>query len=186
MKILVVKTSSLGDIIHTLPAVRDAAKIIPSAHIDWVVEEAFQEIPEWHLNVCQVIPVAWRRWRRNWRQCRCEFGRFKRSIQQEHYDKVIDAQGLIKSGMISLLARGERIGLTWSSLTEPLARLCYQKAVRVNLSQPAVYRMRSIFAKSLGYSLDNLPLDYGLQELCVLQGLKKPYVFFCARHNMVQ
>jgi heptosyltransferase-1 len=178
MKILVVKTSSLGDIIHTLPAVRDAARAVPSLTVDWVVEEAFKEIPKWHLNVHQVIPVAWRRWRKNWREFKSEFGEFKRFLQQEHYDKIIDAQGLIKSGIIALLAKGERIGLSWSSLTEPLARPFYHKAVHVDLSKLAVTRMRSIFAQSLGYSFETLPLHYGLQGLPEPKGLQKPYVFF--------
>ena len=178
MKLLVVKTSSLGDIIHTLPAVRDAAKAIPSLTIDWVTEQAFSEIPTWHLNVRRVIPVAWRRWRRHWRECTLEIGGFKRALQQEKYDKIIDAQGLIKSGLITFLAKGTRVGLDWSSLTEPLARIFYHQVVHVNVSELAITRMRHIFSKSLGYSLQSLPLDYGLKKFEQPYPLKQPYVFF--------
>ena len=178
MKILVVKTSSLGDIIHTLPAVRDAARIMPSLTIDWVVEEAFAEIPTWHLNVHRVIPVAVRRWRKHWRECKLEFSAFKRALQQEKYDLIIDAQGLIKSGLIAFLAKGERIGLDCASLTESFARIFYNKVVHVDLSALAITRMRSIFAQSLDYSFESLPLDYGLKKFDEPVGLKKPYVFF--------
>lgn len=178
MKILIVKTSSLGDIVHTLPAVRDAAKIIPSLTVDWVVEEAFVEIPAWHVNVRRVIPVALRRWRKHWHECKLEFGAFKHELQLEKYDMIIDAQGLIKSGIITLLAKGKRIGLGWSSLTEPLARIFYNKVVHIDLSQLAITRMRGIFAQSLGYSFESLPLDYGLKKFDEPAHLKKPYVFF--------
>jgi heptosyltransferase-1 len=178
MKILVVKTSSLGDVIHTLPAARDAARVIPSLTIDWVVEEAFAQIPSWHLNVNRVIPVAWRRWRKDWHALKSEFGRFKRALRENRYDKIIDAQGLLKSAIITRLAKGERVGLNWSSLTEPAARIFYNKVVKVDLSELAVDRMRSIFAQSLEYSFESLPLDYGLKKFAEPKDLKKPYVFF--------
>jgi lipopolysaccharide heptosyltransferase I len=178
MKILVVKTSSLGDIIHTLPAVRDAANRISDLTIDWVVEEAFAEIPGWHHNVNCVIPVAWRRWRKDWHAFRSQFNTFRRALRKKRYDKIIDAQGLFKSAVIARLARGERIGLSFSSLTEPLARIFYNNVVKVNLSGLAVDRMRSIFAQSLGYTYESLPLDYGLKPFQVPENLKMPYVFF--------
>src|SRR5579863_2027617 len=65
MRVLVVKTSSLGDVIHTLPALTDAAKAIPNLSFDWVVEQPFAEIPGWHSKVKKIIPLAWRRWRKN-------------------------------------------------------------------------------------------------------------------------
>ena len=79
MRVLVVKMSSLGDVIHTLPAITDAARALPHCRFDWVVEEAFAEIPGWHPAVDRVIPIALRRWRKHplrdftgaeWRQCR--------------------------------------------------------------------------------------------------------------------
>jgi heptosyltransferase-1 len=65
MKVLIVKTSSLGDVLHTLPALTDAALALPGIRFDWVVEEAFAEIPAWHPAVDRVIPVALRRWRKH-------------------------------------------------------------------------------------------------------------------------
>ena len=95
MRVLIIKTSSLGDIIHTLPALTDAVEKIPGIRFDWAVEEAFSEIPAWHPAVDKIIPVAIRRWRKHpidslfgseWKQC-------KRELRKGHYDAVIDAQG---------------------------------------------------------------------------------------------
>lgn len=85
--------------LHTLPALTDAMHAIPGIKFDWVVEEGFAQIPSWHPAVDRVIPVAIRRWRKNWfgantRQERCDF---KREVQRRSYDAVIDAQGLIKA-----------------------------------------------------------------------------------------
>ncbi|MDN5971139.1 MAG: lipopolysaccharide heptosyltransferase 1, partial [Enterobacterales bacterium] len=93
MHVLIVKTSSMGDVLHTLPALTDAMHAIPGIKFDWVVEEGFAQIPSWHPAVDRVIPVAIRRWRKNWfgantRQERCDF---KREVQRRTYDAVIDA-----------------------------------------------------------------------------------------------
>jgi heptosyltransferase-1 len=108
VRVLIVKVSSLGDIIHTLPAITDARRARPDIVFDWVVEENFVEVPSWHPAVDRVIPVAFRRWRKKpFRSLGdIEFKKFKDDIKREHYDLVIDAQGLIKSGFISRLSRG--------------------------------------------------------------------------------
>ncbi|MFL2875223.1 MAG: glycosyltransferase family 9 protein, partial [Pseudohongiellaceae bacterium] len=123
MRVLIVKVSSLGDIIHTLPAVTDAYRAHPNLSFDWVVEENFTEVPSWHPAVNNVIPIAIRRWRHNLLNTYLnrEFGTFKRKLQGVHYDLVIDAQGLIKSGLISRLSRGLTVGLSNSTIREPLA-----------------------------------------------------------------
>ena len=88
MRVLIVKVSSLGDVIHTLPAVTDAYRAKRGLTFDWVVEEGFTEIPRWHPAVDKVIPVAFRRWRKNlfktWRSG--EFSSFKKNLQEHHYD----------------------------------------------------------------------------------------------------
>ena len=95
MRVLVIKTSSMGDVIHTLPALTDAASAIPTIRFDWVVEENFAEIPRWHDRVDQVIPVSIRRWRKNLfsTQTRREIKAFCKTLQATHYDLIIDAQG---------------------------------------------------------------------------------------------
>ena len=105
MKALVIKTSSMGDVIHTLPALTDASEAIDGIRFDWVVEEGFSEIPAWHPAVDRVIPVAIRRWRKHplitWRNG--EWRKFRETVDQTNYDIVIDAQGLLKSAWLTPL-----------------------------------------------------------------------------------
>ncbi len=164
MHILIVKTSSLGDIIHTLPAVSDAVRAIPGLKIDWVVEEAFAEIPTWHPAVNRVITVAIRRWRKHWWRNLAggEVRRFRQQLKQTPYDLVIDAQGLVKSAFISRQARGPIAGLASNSIREPAASWFYHQRHEVPKADHAVQRVRQLFAKSLGYGFDANALDYGI------------------------
>jgi len=164
MRVLIVKVSSLGDVIHALPAVTDAYKAKRGLRFDWVVEEAFAEIPAWHPAVDKVIPVAFRRWRKNmyqtWRSG--EFSDFKKNLQEKHYDLVIDAQGLIKSGIISRISRGLTVGLSNRTIREPMATLFYNVVYTVPWQQHAVDRVRDLFSRIFNYSFDSKTCDYGL------------------------
>lgn len=164
MRVLVIKTTSLGDVIHTLPAITDAAKAIPGIRFDWVVEEGFAEIPAWHPAVDRVIPVAVRRWRKNlWQTLRSgEWRDFKRRIGETQYDLVIDAQGLLKSAWLSRYARGTVVGLDKESAREPMASRFYAKKISVPWGQHAVERTRQLFAQALGYQVPEGLGDYGL------------------------
>ncbi|WP_246540204.1 lipopolysaccharide heptosyltransferase I [sulfur-oxidizing endosymbiont of Gigantopelta aegis] len=165
-KVLIIKTSSLGDVIHTLPALSDAVARLGEVQFDWVVEENFAEIPAWHPAVNKVIPVAIRRWRKQIFKTLFsgEWQSFKVDLQVERYDVVIDAQGLIKSALITRMAKGKRYGLDKSSAREPLAAKLYQYPQAIDKDQHAVERVRQLFAQSLGYSLDGLTLQYGISE----------------------
>jgi heptosyltransferase-1 len=164
MKVLIVKTSSLGDVVHTLPALTDAMQAIPGIRFDWIVEEAFAEIPTWHPAVNKVIPVALRRWRRHpLKALRSgEWHAFRRQLQAARYNRIIDAQGLLKSAVLSVMAYGMRCGLSWASLREPLAALAYQQRVQVAREQHAITRLRQLFASVLGYSYYHVAPNYGL------------------------
>jgi heptosyltransferase-1 len=164
MRVLIVKVSSLGDIIHTLPAVTDASRAHRDLEFDWVVEENFVEVPSWHPAVNRVIPVAIRRWRRNLMRTymKSEVKAFKQELQKVHYDLVIDAQGLIKSGIISRLSKGLTIGLSNHTIREPMATLFYNKMYSVPWSEHAVDRVRQLFSRALKYNYDKHSIDYGL------------------------
>jgi len=164
MRVLVIKTTSLGDVIHTLPAITDAARAIPGIRFDWVVEEGFAEIPAWHPAVDRVIPVAVRRWRKNlWQTLRSgEWRNFKKRVRETHYDLVIDAQGLLKSAWLSRYARGEVAGLDKDSAREPMASRFYAKKINVPWGQHAVERTRKLFAQALGYQVPEGLGAYGL------------------------
>jgi len=164
-----VKMSSLGDVIHTLPALSDALAALPGIRFDWVVEEAFAEVATWHDAVDRVIPVAIRRWRKHpvkdftgpeWRG-------FRRTLRARQYDAVIDAQGLLKSAFITRLVRGPRHGMDRSSVRERLAALAYDHPIRVPRELHAVERTRLLFSRALGYSLPRTLGDYGLTQLTI-------------------
>ena len=171
MRVLIVKVSSLGDIIHTLPAITDAKLARKDIVFDWVVEEAFTEIPSWHPAVDRVIPIALRRWRRTLFQTlfNREFRDFRRDLKRQNYDLVIDAQGLIKSGVISRLSSGLTIGLSDKAAREPLATVFYNKVYSVSWEDHAVERVRELFSRTLQYSYDKDHIDYGVDLSLVLK-----------------
>ena len=180
MHVLLIKTSSLGDIIHSLPALTDAARAIPGIRFDWVVEEAFAEIPLWHPAVARVIPVAIRRWRQHplqairsgeWRRCKARLG-------ETRYDLVIDAQGLLKSAWLTRYVKAPVAGLDSASAREPLASRFYDKAFAVPRNQHALERVRQLFAQALGYPLPREPGDYGLDRSAMAEPASRPYLLF--------
>ncbi len=163
-RILFVKTSSLGDVVHNCPAVTDVARCVPGAIIDWVVEAPFAEVAALHASVRHVIPVAIRRWRGaplavdTW----SEFRAFRSALRGEQYDAVIDSQGLVKSALIAALARGRKHGFDRASVREPLAAYFYDATHAVQGNMHAVDRNRQLAASALGYRVEG-PCDYGLR-----------------------
>ncbi|HEY4371151.1 MAG TPA: lipopolysaccharide heptosyltransferase I [Burkholderiales bacterium] len=163
-RILLVKTTSLGDVIHCLPAVTDIAAHFPGVRLDWVVEEPYAGIVALHPAVSNVVPVAMRRWRRSLasRGTWAEIGGFKRLLAREGYDRVIDAQGLMKSALLARLAKGERHGLDKSSAREGLATRTYRFRHHVPWTLDAVARNRRLLGLSLGYTPRGEP-RYGIE-----------------------
>ena len=181
MKVCVIKTSSMGDVIHTLPALTDAQRAIPNLSIDWVVEENFAEIPRWHSAVNRVIPIALRRWRKSpfSIQTRNEWKNYRTLLQAENYDAVIDAQGLIKSALFATrFAQGVKHGYDRQSIREPLASFFYDKKYAISYQQHAVERIRQLFALSLGYELPQVQGDYGIARHFLHQTPEQNYVVF--------
>jgi heptosyltransferase-1 len=164
LKVLLVKTSSLGDLIHTFPAITDAAGALPDLHLDWVVEEAFADVCRWHPAVGVVITAAFRRWRR--RPLEGLFGgplgEFRRAVHAERYDAVIDGQGLFKSAVMARMADGPCHGFGLRSVRESLAALAYRHRVHAPQDLHAIERLRRLFAAALGYPLPAGAPDYGL------------------------
>lgn len=167
MRVLIVKTSSMGDVLHTLPALTDAQQAIPDIHFDWVVEEGFAQIPSWHSAVDRVIPVAIRRWRKAWFSApiKAERKAFRDAVRLQQYDAIIDAQGLVKSAaLVTRLAHGIKHGMDWSTAREPLASLFYNRKHHIARQQHAVERTRELFAKSLGYTKPQSQGDYAIAQ----------------------
>ncbi|WP_456377822.1 lipopolysaccharide heptosyltransferase I [Thiolapillus sp.] len=166
MRVLIVKTSSLGDVIHTFPALSDAARVMPEIDFHWLVEEAFAQAPGWHPAVSRTIPIALRRWRRNWRDAwkKGQLKQFRTALRQYDYDLIIDAQGLLKSALPARMAKGEVTGYDRHSLREPLAGLFYQRRYSVPRDMHAMERIRRLLALALDYPLPHSPPDSGLAQ----------------------
>jgi heptosyltransferase-1 len=160
-KILLIKTSSLGDVVHNFPAVSDIGRRFPGAVIDWVVEEAYAPLVRMHPAVHRAVPVAVRRWRRKlleaatWR----ELADWRRLIAGERYDAVIDSQGLLKSAVLAASATGRKHGLDAASARERVAARFYDSVHHVPRHLHAVTRNRLLAAEALGYRYGEL--SYG-------------------------
>jgi len=180
VRVLLVKTSSLGDVVHTLPALTDAQRAIPGIQFDWVVEEGFAEIPAWHPAVAQVIPVAIRRWRKHpLKTLRSgEWQRFKVRLLETRYDLVIDAQGLLKSAWLTRYVKAPVAGLDRDSAREPLAARFYDRRYSVAREQHALERVRQLFAQALGYPVPETVAVYGLDRGLLATPNEQPYLLF--------
>jgi lipopolysaccharide heptosyltransferase I len=174
--ILFIKTSSLGDVIHHMPAVAEARRRVAGAHISWVVEEAFAPLARLHPAVDAVIPVASRRWRdglaraSTWR----EMSDFARGLRTRTYDEVIDSQGLIRTGVMARIARGRRHGYDRASVRERPASWFYDERHRVDRDQHAIARNRLLTGLALGYAPEG-PVDFGLDRARVRSGAPERY-----------
>lgn len=161
--ILIIKTSSLGDVVHQMPAVTDIRRAMPEARLSWVVEEAFAPLVRLHPAVARVIPVASRRWRKalgdadTWSQAR----RFLAELREHPFDAVVDTQGLVRSALIARAARGVRHGYAFDSVREKAAALFYDVRHHVGRTLHAVARNRLLTAQALAIAAEGPP-DYGL------------------------
>lgn len=163
--VLFVKTSSLGDVIHHMPALTEARRHHPGHRFAWVVEESFAPLVRLHPAIDEVIPVASRRWRRSppgpsmW----SELTTFWHALRARRYDAIIDTQGLIRSAMIARAARGRRHGYDAASIRERAASLLYDVRYSVARGQHAIVRNRELTGLALGYVPEGSP-DYGLDR----------------------
>jgi lipopolysaccharide heptosyltransferase I len=163
--ILFIKTSSLGDVIHHMPALTEARRQRPQARFCWVVEEAFAPLVRIHPAVSDVIPIASRRWRRTllasstWR----EIAAFRRAVRARGYDEIIDSQGLVRSALVARIARGRRHGYDAESIRESAASRFYDVKHRVARDLHAIARNRMLTGLALGYTPDG-GIDFGLSR----------------------
>jgi heptosyltransferase-1 len=155
VRILIVKTSSMGDVVHALPLAADLARQ-PGIEVDWLVEESFAAIPTMSHNVRRVHRVALRRWRRallqpqTWR----EIAAVKQSLRAQDFDWVLDVQGLLKSAWMARWTRARVAGPSSDSARERVASMLYARRVTVPRELHAVERCRRLGAAVLGYAID--------------------------------
>jgi len=154
MRLLIVKTSSMGDVVHALPVVSDLLRHEPGARIDWLVEAPFAALPQLHPGVGRVLPMAWRRWRSGlWQKSTWQaMGALRHELRGGRYDLVLDLQGLVKSALWARQAGAPVAGYDKASLREPLAAWAYQRTAAVSRRLQAVQRCRLLAAAHLGYA----------------------------------
>ena len=161
----------MGDVLHNMPVVNDLLRHAPDAIIDWVVEEAYVYLVQLHPGVRKIIPFALRRWQKTLLSSatRHEMAQFYSELRAEHYDLVLDTQGLLKTGIIMGLARlnlnGGKVGLangTEDSGYEAASRFFHTESVPVDIHTHAVLRGRLVAAHACGYKIDT-PASFGLR-----------------------
>lgn len=152
-RIAIVKTSSLGDVIHALPVVSDLLEHRPGSRIEWVVEEAFAELPALHPGVAAVHRVALRRWRRTplAAPVRAEFAAFRAAFAQAPFDLILDLQGLLKSALLARMGRGPVAGADRRDAREPMAAMLYHQRHPVDQRQHAIAALRGLAGRAIGY-----------------------------------
>ncbi len=164
MRILIVKTSSMGDVVHAMPVVNDILRRHPDAEIDWLVEAPFAAIPQMHPGIHRVLPMAWRKWRSQllsgatWAAMR----KLRDELRARRYELVIDLQGLIKSAVWAHQTRAPVAGYDAESAREPQASWFYRYKAAVPRDLQAVERCRRLVAAQLDTDIETRP-EFGIR-----------------------
>jgi heptosyltransferase I len=183
LKVLIVKLSSLGDVLHTLPVVNDIKTAFPNAQIDWVVDRTFAGVVRQCLGVNKVITCELRQWRKTpfSQKTKQAWRIFKVELQQEKYDAVIDLQGLTKSAAVAWFAKlspaGKRYAManrTEGSSYEAPTRWVADVAIRLEPHIHAVQRARDLCAQALSYALSEDSISH--PDFRLLAGINKSHV----------
>lgn len=177
-RILIVKTTSMGDVIHALPVLSDLSAAFPSTRIDWMVEEPFADLVRLHPALNAIVAVNLRSWRKKgiseiWRQWKA----LREQLRSQPYDAVIDLQGLIKSALLACAATGPRMGPGFTSAREPLAALFYSRRGRFRSDAHAVERLRELTSQLLSYPL-SAPVRFGIPPAPPRNAGEQPLVWF--------
>ncbi len=178
MRILLIKMSSLGDVIHTFPALSDLQKQIPQLRLTWAIEPAFAPLAKAHPAVKTCIEIPIRAWRKNKWPNRHLMQQAYKALRKESYDIIIDAQGLMKSAIVAKIAKGKRIGYNKKCIKEPLARFFYQQRYFCDPNAHAIDKIRNLCAQALGYAIPQSPYHFGLKEGFKVHKPARPYLVF--------
>jgi heptosyltransferase-1 len=165
-RVLLIKLTSLGDLIHALPALSDAQDARPGIEFDWVIDENFREIALWHPAVKGVITTNHREWRGALASSKTH-GSISKTIEHiraREYDLVIDGQGNFKTALLSLFSRGQRAGFDARSVREWVAHLAYQRRFAASKNAHAIERLRRLFASALGYPMPDSAPDFRIRR----------------------
>lgn len=174
-EILFIKTSSMGDVLHHMPAVTDARRRFPTARITWVVDELYAPLARLHPGANEIVPIAVRRWRRRLHELPTwnEIREATSKLRARNYDKIIDTQGLVRTAVMTKLIHGESHGYDAESVREPFAARFYNVRHPVSWDLHVIARNRTLTGRALGYEPDGAP-DYGFDRSRFNADAEKP------------
>jgi len=185
-RVLLIKLTSMGDLIHALPALSDAVQAHPEIEFDWAIDENFQEIATWHPAVRAVIATNHREWREALAHpstMGSVSGVLSR-IKATPYDLIIDGQGNFKTALLSLFATGPRAGFDRHSVREWVAHLAYQRRYPASKNTHAIDRLRRLFAAALGYVLPDTTPNFGIRkDRLTTPNIALPHEYLVFVHN---
>ena len=166
MRVLIIKLTSMGDLMHALPALTDASKVYPEIQFDWIVDKSFSAVPSWHPQVSKIITTNHRTWRKQLlsSSLRRELNELKTKVNATEYDMVIDMQNNLKSAVLSYFIKKEVHGMSKTSAREYPAHWAYTFKYEIPKSLHAVTRQRSLLAQSLNYEIDDEVMDYNVDK----------------------
>lgn len=177
IKILIIKLSSLGDIVHTFPMVYDIKKHLVNCKIDWLVDESFVDLVRLDNNVDNIITIPLRKWKKNKLSAFVEIFKWKKHLTNVNYDYIIDVQGLIKSAVFTNFFKGNVYGYDKNSVKEKLASIFYKHKYNVDRECLAITKNRILASKIFEYKIDENNLNFGI-DLAIKNKNNKEYVIF--------
>lgn len=152
MQIAIVKLSALGDIVHAMVALQFIKAALPQAQIDWIVEQNFAGVLADNPHIRQVLTVNLKALKTDKSLFFSQLAKVKQ-YRQQHYDVVIDAQGLIKSAIVARLLSSNTVGFDRNSIREKWAAKFYRKTVACAYDANTIDRNVSVLTQSLGVSV---------------------------------
>jgi len=183
-RILLIKLTSLGDLIHALPALTDAMRAHPGLKFDWVIDENFAEVAKWHESVEGIYTTNHRLWRKGLLDAIGPISRLVQEIRKTRYDLIIDGQGNFKTALMSLFLKGPTAGFDRHSVRETIASFAYQRKYPASKSAHAIDRLRQLFALSLDYPCPTTPPEFLInRDRFVIPSLLLPEKYIVFIHN---
>lgn len=178
MKFLIVKTSSLGDILHAFPALAYLREKFPNAEIDWVVEKPFSQLLQSHPAIDDVFCIDTKKWRQmeGIGKVLKEIVATIFSLRKKKYDVVFDLQGNIKSGIVTFFTKGKcKVGFGRKSLAEWPNQLLF-RGERYNPSQDLTVRESLLYMMSTHFSQEEMKVDFGKEQLLEISDKERLWI----------
>lgn len=180
MKICIVKLSAMGDIIHAMVALQFIKKEFPNARIDWVVESAFRGVLENNPHIDNILPINLKSLKTKKSEIFTQY-KILKTYSKNSYDIIIDAQGLLKSAIVSRIIGANIIaGFDKSSIREGIASLFYNKKIHIPYHENIIVRNMAVILEPLGIHANPHMLDTKESYLFFKteSKLAKPYMLF--------